>query len=153
VSPTKRSTTSTSGGTRKPKPISATKHLAAVLLAQGAPLRQICEDAAIGRTTLWDWRTNDEEFAAIYAEVAPKLQKAIIEQATHRLRMLADKAVAGLDRALDETEAAALNARAADIVTKRIAEMAPQTKVDLTVSETLAERLAALDADGDTSSD
>lgn len=120
------------------------------MLAEGRGRTDICEELGIGRTTLWKWQSDDPEFGRVYAEASTKIRDAVVAGAVQRMQLLGEDAVEALHSALAPGQPPALRARAADIVTKRIAEMAPQQKVDVEVTGTLAERLAEL---GDTDSD
>jgi hypothetical protein len=124
---------------------------AAVQLALGAGHNEAADLAGISRVTLWRLKNDDEEFRRIRQELAD----ATVAQAVQDLRALSADTIRVFREALGATVEerdgeetivrpdTATRLRAADIVTKRIAEFAP--KLSVSVSGSLEERLRDLD--------
>ncbi len=122
------------------------KLAALAALAEGMGQAEAAEAAAVHRTTLWRWATDDPEFIATRAKIADAAVTAMVAE----LRSLAPQIVQALRRGL-ASEDDSLAVRTADLAAKRIAEFNPRSEVELSASEQLADLIRRLDDDGDSS--
>jgi hypothetical protein len=145
----------------------------AAMLGAGVPLARIVSETGITRQTIWEWRTHDDEFRAMLAEIIDKSKAAAAKRleglaelsidafergllSTHRQQAMKvkgfsvdDDEITGEQIRVVELEDNSLAVKTADIVTRRIPELMPRQgiDVDLGPAEKLASLIRSLDAD------
>jgi transposase len=123
--------------------------VAAASLVEGDKVEQAAKRAGISRTTLWRWQTESTEEALEFRRILTDLERhlaaevaeSVVAEAKERLRSLAPQAIQAFEVGLAADSEIIVRLRAADLVTKRIAELMPKAGVDVAVSGTLEARI------------